>query len=229
MRRKLSKSIGVVLLLVILAAGLLLYGLQKNDNNLPIDLRPEHGPIADNQVKITGTVVKYGSNHEGDIDKILLASGEKETWLHFPPHMARLVKSVAMINAPINALVDQKGPPHGPHQENLFELKSIVNDKLGTKVDLTRIPAPIPREGIQIEIQGIPSFNNNENTFLLAGKVVKLPPHMAHELFPLINQAKTIMVKGYMRDSTDGFLSDSGLPIVKPISIKIDGVIYKVR
>ena len=216
-------------MLVILAAGLLLYGLQKNDNKLPADLRPEHGPIADKQVKITGIVFKYGSNHDGDIDKILIASDEKEVWLHFPPHMARLVKSVAIIDEPVDALVDQKGPPHGPHQENLFELKSIVNNKLGTKVDLARISAPIPREGIQLEIRGIPSFNSNKNTFMLAGKVVRLPPHMAQELFPLINQAKTIIVKGYMRDSTDGFLSDSGLPVVKPSSIKIDSVIYKVR
>jgi len=228
-RIKLSKSIGVVLLLVILAAGLLLYGLQKNDKNLPADLRPKHGPIENKQVKITGTVVKYGSNHEGDIDKILIASGEKEVWLHFPPHMARLVKSVAVINEPVDALADQKGPPHGPHQENLFELKSIVNSKVETKVDLTQIHAPIPREGFKIEIQGIPSLNTNENTLILAGRVVKLPPHMAHQLFPLINQAKTIMVKGYMRDSTDGFLSDSGLPVVRPVSIKIDSVIYRIR
>jgi len=227
--KKWSKLIVFILLPVILAAGLLLYGLQKNDKTLPVDLRPEHGPIADKQVKITGTVVKYGSNHEGDIDKILIASDEKEVWLHFPPHMARLVKSVAIINEPVDGLADQKGPPHRPHQENLFELKSIVNNKLETKVDLTQIHAPIPREGIKIEIQGIPSSNRNENTFMLAGKVVKLPPHMAHELFPLINQAKRIMVKGYMRDSTDGFVSDSGLPVVKPSSIKIDSVIYKVR
>ena len=224
-----SKSIGVVLLLVILAAGFLLYGLQKNDKNLPADLRPDHGPIENKQVKITGTVIKYGSNHEGDIDKLLIASDEKEVWLHFPPHMARLVKSVAIINEPVDALADQKGPPHGPHQENLFELKSIVNSKVETKVDLTQIHAPIPREGFKIEIQGIPSLNTNENTLILAGRVVKLPAHMAHELFPLINQAKTITVKGYMRDSTDGFLSDSGLPVVKPSSIKIDSVIYKIR
>ncbi len=32
-----------------------------------------------------------------------------------------------------------------------------------------------------------------------------------------------------MRDSTDGFLSDSGLPVVKPSSIQIDSVTYKIR
>lgn len=224
-----SKSIGLVLLLVTLAAGLLLYGLQKDDKNLPADLLPDHGTIADKQFRIKGRVVKYGSNHDGDIDKLLVASDEKEIWLHFPPHMARLVKSVGIINEQVDALADQKGPPHRPHQENIFELKSIVNKKWDTKVDLTRIHAPLPRKGIELEIQGIPSFNKNENTFMLAGKVIKLPPHMAHQLFPLISQAKTIMVKGYMRDSTDGFLSDTGLQAVKPSSIKIDSVIYKIR
>lgn len=229
MNKKWSKLIVFILLPVILAAGLLLYGLQKNDKNFPADLHPEHGPIADKQFKIEGTVVKYGSNHEGDIDKLLVLSDKKQVWLHFPPHMARLIKSVAIINEPVEVLADQKSPPHGPRQENLFELKSIVNNKLETKVDLTQIHAPIPRKGIKIEIHGIPSLSRNENSFMLAGKVVKLPPHMAHQLSPLINQAKTIMVKGYMRDSTDGFLSDSGLPVVKPSSIKIDSVIYKIR
>lgn len=229
MSRKLSKSKGIILLLGILVAGLLFYRIQKNDKNLPAELRPDYGTIANKQFKIAGTVIKYGSNHEGDIDKLLIASDEKEVWLHFPPHMARLVKSVAILNDPVNALVDKKGPPHGPRHENVFELKSLINNKLETNVNLSLIQAPIPREGIKIEIQGIPSFNRNKNTLMLTGKVIKLPPHMAHELLPLINQAKTITVKGYMRDSTDGFLSDSGLPVVRPISVKIDSVIYKIR
>lgn len=192
-------------------------------------IHPHAAHVEDKHSEISGTVIKYGSNHEGDIDKLLLSSDEEEIWLHFPPHTARQVTSVAIINGQVEALINRKGPLPPKHRHNSYELGSLTNNVLQTKVDLAKIPAPIPRKGIEIEIKGSPLFNRNANTFLLAGKMVTLPPHMAQELFPLINHAKTITVKGYMRDSTDGFLSDSGLPVVKPSSVKIDSVIYKIR
>ena len=229
MNKILSNSKAIILLTVILAAGLLWYIPQKKEPILLDNRFPSKGPIADKQVKIRGTVVKYGSNREGDVDKVLLSSNEKQVWLHFPPHTAKLVATVAVINEQVEALAKQRGPLHKENQGEVYELKFMSNNVLQTKVNLEDIPAPAPKKGIEIEIEGIPSLHSNENTFLLSGKMVTLPPHMARELFPLINQAKIITVKGFMRDSTDGFLSESGLPVVKPISIKINSVIYKIR
>lgn len=229
MNKILSKSKTIILLTVILAAGLLWYILQKKEPILLDNRFPSEGPIADKQVKIIGTVVKYESNREGDVDKVLLSSNEKQIWLHFPPHTAHLVTAVAVINKQVEALVAQRGPIHKDNQGEVYELKCIINNVLQTKVNLEDIPAPVPKKGIEIEIEGIPSLHSNENTLLLSGKMVTLPPHMARELFPLINQAKIITVKGFMRDSTDGFLSESGFPVVKPISLKIDRVVYKIR
>ncbi|MEO6685277.1 MAG: hypothetical protein ABIN24_04905, partial [Dyadobacter sp.] len=101
-------------------------------------------------------------------------------------------------------------------------------------LDLAQIPAPFPRKGFEVEIKGnitddFKNGNGTDNNFILAGKLISLPPHMARELLPLIRQAKTILVQGQMRDSTEGFLSVSGLKVVKPNSIQIDSITYKIR
>ncbi|MCF2489170.1 hypothetical protein [Dyadobacter sp. CY347] len=227
--RKWSKLIGFMLLLATLAAGLSWYLSPKKGQNLQKAILPHPGPDDNKHFNITGRVIKYGSNHEGDIDKLLLSSNEGEIWLHFPPHMARQVTSVATINAQVKALANESRPRPGEHRNDSYTITSLTNNAFQTKVDLHDIPAPIPKKGIEIKMKGKPSVNQNENAFMLAGKMVTLPPHMARALFPLINQAKTITVKGFVRDSTDGFLSESGMPIVRPTLVEIDSVTYKIR
>lgn len=192
-----------------------------------------HRSMPGKQQNLSGKVLKFESNHDGDIDRILLSSGQKNVWLHFPPHTARMVTSVAEINNLVEVTVEQKiGPRHDAN--NTFELKYLRSQSAEVGIDLSEIPAPAPRKGLEVEIKGRPhrdfNFGNvGKSTFILEGKLISLPPHMAGELVPLISQAKTVVVKGYMRDTTEGFLTASGIPLVKPGSIQIDSVNYIIR
>lgn len=197
------------------------------------DVPPCHRSMPGKQQKLSGKVLKFGSNHDGDIDRILLSSGQKNVWLHFPPHTARMVTSVAEINKLVEVTVDEKAGP-GHEANNTYELKYLRSQSEEVGIDLPKIPAPAPRKGLEVEIKGRPpkdfNFDNErESTFILEGKLISLPPHMARELLPLISQAKMVVVKGYMRDTTEGFLTVSGIPLVKPGSIQIDNANYIIR
>ena len=206
-----------------------------NSKNTPISEKkhPSLAEMADDQPAISGVVIKYGSNHDGDVDKILLSEDGKKVWLHFPPHAARQVTELAGINHVIQATISRKAMP-GHDTEDQYELKYLQNKDARILFDLSQIPAPLPRKGFEVEVKGKPSKDlrieaGRENSFVLEDKLVSLPPHMARDLLPLINQAKFIIVKGQMRDSTEGFLSLSSLKIVKPSSIQIDSITYKIR
>ncbi|MCF0059134.1 hypothetical protein [Dyadobacter sp. CY356] len=231
MKQFISKSKGIILLLILLAAGWLVYKSKKTV--LSEKKHPQHHISPEKQLIISGVILKYGSNHDGDIDKILLSKDDKKVWLHFPPHTARQVTAAAGINHTIEATVSQKELP-GHDKQDRYELKYLQSKDSKILLDLSQIPAPLPRKGLEVEIKGKPSKDfsiedGRENSFVLEGKLVSLPPHMARTLLPLISQAKIIIVKGQMRDSTEGFLSLSRQKIVKPSSIQIDSVTYKIR
>ncbi len=224
---------GAILLLILLVAGWLIYRFDEKKLISANKTIPGNIPMRGKLTTITGTVLKYGSNHGGDIDRFMLASDQKNIWIHFPPHTARLVTSFAVVNNLIEAVVDPNSPP-GHESGQVFELKHLHSVSAKTDLDMALIPAPAPRKGFEIEIKGslakeYKHGNAPGNTFILSGKLVSLPPHMARELFPLMSNAKSILVRGYMRDSTEGFLSASGLSIVKAGSIQIDSIIYKIR
>ncbi|HEV7379137.1 MAG TPA: hypothetical protein VGN64_05040 [Dyadobacter sp.] len=217
----------------LLVTGWFLFLSQRNKELPPQDtnLKPAHPAF--NLKTVKGMVVKYGSNHDGDIDKIMISSNDREIWLHFPPDTARSVMDIAPVNARIEAKIEHHelaGRAHGPNL--VSELSHISKQSSDEKIDLSVISPPEPTEGTEAEVTGsVPEddMKKTENTFSLSGKLISLPPHTARELFPLIAEAKHIIVKGKMRDSTGGFVSASGKPVVKANSIQLDSVIYKIR
>lgn len=228
-----SKSNGLILLLILLVAGWLMYKPNPKHKILLDEKPPGLHPMTGQELGITGIVVKFGSNPDGDIDKILLSTANQKIWLHFPPHTARQVTSAAKINQSIEATIGPERLP-GTDTEGVYELKNLRSKFQKTNVDLGQIPAPAPRKGIEVALKGVvskdPKYGNDmETNFILAGKQVLLPPHMARELLPLIRRANIILVKGYMRDSTQGFLSASGMNVIKPSLIQIDSITYKIR
>ena len=224
----------ITLLLLILAlAGWFVFKSQVNNSGpLHEDLRKIKLPLH-KESKVEGIVLEYGSNPEGDIDKMLVDSPAEKIWLHFPPHMARAIKEATPVNSPIEAMADIGGPArHDPNP--VYRLKYLRNQSTKVDIDLDRIPAPAPSIGVEVEVKGntAQDFKNGQgrgNTFILAGKLISLPPHKARELIPLISQAKIILVKGNMRDTAEGFLSASGRPVVKASSIQLDSITYKIR
>lgn len=232
MKRTVPIWSGIILLLIFIAAGWFFFK-KPVDEARPDPAKPHHIKPEVQDQKIKGTVLEYGSNPDGDIDKILLETSEGKIWLHFPPHAARSVKALAMVGSVIEVLVDQGGPAHHQH-DAVFELKHLEGPAGKASIDLSNIPAPAPRKGFEVEIKGntkqdLKIAAGTNNNFVLSGKLISVPPHIAQELFPLIKQAKMILVKGYMRDSTEGFLSASGLPVVKANLIQLDDVTYKLR
>lgn len=199
----------------------------------PFDVsHPNIGPITHAELELKGIVLEYGANPDTDIDKILVRSGERKIWLHFPPHAARSITAVAPVKSEIEAVVDQHGPA-GPHPDLTYELKYLRKESDERAVDLSAIPAPSPRRGIAVEVKGSATQDFQDSpephrNFVLSGKLITVPPHVADQLLPLIARAKVIVVRGHMRDTTEGFLSASGKPVIRANSIQIDSITYKV-
>lgn len=228
----------LALLLTLLAAGWLFYQPEKQQTETHPEKHATPAPPDQTVQRITGTVTGYGSNPEGDIDKIQLRTNRETIWLHFPPHAARQVTKAAPISAivEVNATRhDRRGPrPELAGQGPILELRYLQDQSTKSEADLTAIPAPAPREGIEVKVKGISGTDlsiqpGQENAFVLSGKLVLLPPHMARELLPLIRRARVIFVKGKMRDSTEGFVSASGKPVIKANLIRLDSITYKIR
>ena len=225
----------IILLAVFLASGWFLFISKKNIEKLTKEKLPNHAHSSHFKQTVKGKVLEYASNPEGDIDKILISSQYENVWLHFPPHAAKMVIKIAPVYASIEADIDQGGPGHHPHPDHkngVFELKQLRNYSSNAAINLANIPPPAPSEGIETEVKGSIvqdlKYENN-NTFSLSGKIISLPPFMARALFPLINQANQIIVKGKMRDTTGGFVTASGEPVIKANTIQLDSVIYKIR
>ncbi|MEO6686907.1 MAG: hypothetical protein ABIN24_13130, partial [Dyadobacter sp.] len=81
-----SKWKGFVLLLILLVAGWLVYNSFQKPEIFSDKRLPDPNQYTEKQLTINGIVEKYGSNHDGDIDKIVLSIKGQKVWLHFPPH-----------------------------------------------------------------------------------------------------------------------------------------------
>jgi hypothetical protein len=191
-------------------------------HNLP---QPESG--------ISGTVVDYAANGIGDIDKILLQRGNQNIWLHFPPHTAQQVMNVAVKNTTVYATVHNgKMPPHD--NRILYELISLRSDALGITINVYDIPPPPPMQGNEVEVKGnsIELKLNDRGeaaAFILSGKLIEFHPHTAETLLPLMKQAHEIIVRGYQRNPSNGFVNNTGLPFIKPYTITIDNINYVIQ
>lgn len=134
------------MLLILLVAGCLVYNFLSRPTLLWDKKLSDPAQMPRTQLRLSGVVLKYGSNSQGDIDKILLSQGHKKIWLHFPPHTARQVTAAAKINDPVQATVGQKYFP-GPNPGEVFELEYLRSNSSNTAVDMSQIPAPFPKKG----------------------------------------------------------------------------------
>lgn len=180
--------------------------------------------------KIKGTVIQYGSNPQGDIDKILVDVNNNQLWLHFPPHAAKQVLNIAKLHAIVAIEYAER---HGKKDRISNEIQIISNNK-NESVNIRDIAPPPPTPGNDVTVNGNKieikkDDNGNTNAFVLSNKLIMLPPHVAENLLPMIENAKTITVKGNERSNADGFVNINGLNLVRPDSIIIDGTNYLVR
>lgn len=69
----------------------------------------------------------------------------------------------------------------------------------------------------------------NAAAFILSGKLIEFHRHTAETLLPLMKQAHQIVVKGYERNASDGFVNNTGLSFIKPYTITIDNINYVIQ
>ncbi len=179
--------------------------------------------------KLAGTVIGYRSNASGDVDHLGLTTGGDTLWFHFPPHLGRDILKIAHINHRLFIRYSgqhKKSPPKHPDSRQLIYLRS---DELHQELNLAGIPPPPPRSGSLVELSGRPVLHNETKGvrfFTLSGRRIALPPKSSDILLPMIAGTSLVVVKGEQRDSTDGFVSLDGLPLVRARQISIDGINY---
>lgn len=247
-------ALGILILLYILQPGIIMFDIPLYIKNLlwiifvisgllllityinpqkPSSSLPYRHNLSQPENEINGTVVDYAANDIGDIDKILLQQGNQKIWIHFPPHTAQQVINLAVKNTTVFATIHNGKPP--PHQGiMMYELISLRSDALGKTINVHDIPPPPPNRGNEVEVSGNSielKLDDRENAtaFILSGKLIELHSHTAETLLPLIKQAHKIIVKGYQRSTSDGFVNISDLPLIKPSVITIDNINYVIQ
>jgi hypothetical protein len=180
--------------------------------------------------KAIGRVVEYGANPQGDIDKILVKTNDQQIWLHFPPHTAKKVLELAVIQAIVSTTYSEEVHGKGGMMHN--ELRTIGTSK-DNLVNLQSILPPPPSDGKNVWLTGskytIREDSHGRTTgFEFGGKYIVLPPHIAGELLPKLSVAGTIEVKGKQRSDQDGFVNMYG-GLVRPEVIIIDNMNYLVQ
>ena len=227
------KSFIIAVLVIIIAILSYAYFIERRQLLEKTDAEM-HPPVPGNfdgslQKKIAGIVLQYGSNPNDDIDKFLLDAKGEQTWIHFPPHTAKQVLSIAKLKSVISITVAEK---RGKKEKINNELQTITGSQ--HTIDIHNTPPPPPVQGIDVTVTGsnpqlTTGDNGKPNAFILSNKLIVLPPHAADNLFPLIDKANIITVKGYERSSESGEVNISGLNLVRPYSLSIDSINYLVR
>lgn len=210
---------------------------QPQDNVMP-SLEQNHLTPPQLLKEITGTIVNYAANRNGDIDKLILNTGNDKMLIYFPPHTARQLMNAAEKNTKVHVWLgnDKKPPPKHDdiNNQNRYELISLHAEVNSITINVHDIPPPRPATGNEVLIKGKTiqwqkDDNNQPVDFILSGKLIALSPHARKSLLPLLNNARSITVKGYERNAADGFVNISGLIMVKPYAITIDSVNYIVQ
>ena len=171
---------------------------------------------------ISGVVIDYRSNRIGDVDKLVIKSESKLTVVHFPPHTARAVMNAAPKNQEAELTVDlsEKKDPE------LRSVKAASGD-----LDMHSIPPMAAASGKEVEItEKALSFrrdgHGSVNALVYKNYLVELPPHLVKNLQPVLADTARIVVRGYERDVSQGFVNTTGLIVVKPFSITINNTDY---
>lgn len=198
--------------------------------------KPPLGPLDPphkEAIVIKGTVLRYESNDAGDIDKMAIEQDDEIFLLHFPPHTAQQVLSIATIKSSVSVMA-RTGKEHKDAVGRLYELISITTNGSDKMIEIKSIPPPPPEQGEEVEITGTgieikKDAAGRTKAFILSGRLIAVPPHAADNLEPLLNKVQTITVRGNKRNASDGFVNSNGLAVIKPYSITINGTIYLIE
>ena len=171
-------------------------------------------------------IIRYQTNPQGDVDKIVVEQNHQSLDIHFPPHLGKNVTAIAKINSIVTIKADQRGKD--------FELNFIATQNGNSSLDVTKIPPPKPMPGKEIilkssSVQLIKDDEKNVTGFVIEGKTVKLKPDESATLAPLLLKAKEVEVTALEREQKDGTLNINPFPPIKMIQIKIDSIVYKMR
>jgi len=189
---------------------------------------PPPGPHPDieKRIDLKGRVASYGTNPEGSIDRIVLNHGNQQSEIHFPPHLAKYVLEIAELHDSvyIRTFLRDRG----------YELVSIASEDGKKVLDTGKILPPRPSPGKEIRISGAVSqwISDRENKvtgFVTGKKTVLLNPEESRILAPLLMKAHQVEVRALERDTRDGTINTFRFPPVKPVEIKIDSIVYKIR
>jgi len=199
---------------------------------------PEQNYLQPQSVKeVTGIIINYKANRDGDIDKLILQTANDTLLIHFPPHTARQLMNTAAKNTKVHVWLgnDKKPPKHNDDMNNKkhYELISLHAQANGITINVHDIPPPKPVPGNEVVVTGNKlqwqsDDDGQAGDFILSGKLIALPPHVKESLLPLLKNAHSIIIKGYERNAADGFVNISGLILIKPFAITIDSVNYIV-
>ena len=208
---------------------LLIYVLPQG--SLPVG--PPNGlpPLPSEAVQLTGIVKDFSSNRNGDVDQLLLETTDGVNQVNFPPHVARQVMQMAPKGTTIFVWV-HTGPPHPPGPVNQGFGYQMEQLQAGDAVlPIADMPPPPPAIGKPVELNGTVDSLITGNRGEIVGLVVNgyriaLPPHLAHAIAPLLQQGKPILIKGYERSSSDGFVNASRQQLVKPYRMTLEGTDY---
>lgn len=221
----------ILIIISILLVGMvtvsICYISMENRHQQEVSTLPVAIPARDMQ-EVKGVVVKYGNNPHGDIDRVLIAGGSGQVWVHFPPHKARWVLQAARLQTTVS--VEFTAGTHG--KDTNGELKKIT-DEHNREFDFSSIAPPLPSRGRDVSVSGSKFYIRKDeggrtNGFVIGGMLVILPPHVADNLMPMIMTAKTITVKGQQRSDQDGFVNIDG-QVLRPSSITIDSLTYLIQ
>ncbi len=219
----------ISILLVGIVAAFLWYSDTENRHQQEMSTFPATAVPVPMVQEIKGVVVKYGNNPHGDIDKLLIAAGSGEIWVHFPPHKARWVLQAAHPQATVS--VEYTAGIHGKDGNN-YELRKI-RDAHNQEFDLSNIAPPLPSRGNDVSVSGSKFYIRKDEGgrttgLVIGGMLVVLPPHVADNLTPIILTARKITVKGQQRSDQDGFVNVDG-QVLRPSSITIDSLTYLIQ
>ncbi len=177
---------------------------------------------------VKGKINDYKTNRIGDIDKVLADTKQGKIWVHFPPHTAKFIMNAAPKNktATLDIRSSNKTTIDNLPLFELISVQSIVGSFL-----VESVPPPPPATGKKIEISGKAGQYKLDEKGNVAGMIfgkylVDIPPHLVQNIFPVIKASQEIIVKGYERNTEDGFVNVTGLVMVKPYAITIDKIDY---
>lgn len=214
----------------ILVVGVLYYLLFYSRKEQGTLVQPGSTQQVENDNILQGSVIEMFHNPHLDIDGFSVRSNNNTvTTFHFPPHTASAVMGIAK---PGDEVIIGYRSGRMAHKGNMIRFNSIQNIKTQKQVFIDNIPHPILSGASEDKLFQItnPVFKTNEEGYIVAivdsQYIFHIKPHIAKALHQEIKLAKSIAIRGFVRNKDEGFVNILALQSVECINIEIDGKTY---